>query len=132
MTATTRLAANLRPVAIAAACVGAASVAVLTPMGLFWGAVFGCLGLALGVLNMMLVRRSAAKYALSERSDARRRFAMSVLGRLAVITAIALGFAVLVQPYGLGVFAGLAVFQFLMIIVSSIPLLRQIRQGAQA
>lgn len=130
--ATTREAVNLRRSVVVAACLGGAALAVLAPFGRGWLALFCCLGLALGLLNLVLVRRSAARFAVSEDPNKKRRFAVSVLGRLALITALALGFALMLQPDGLGVFAGLAVFQFLTIATASIPLLRELRQsGAQ-
>jgi hypothetical protein len=52
-----------------------------------------------------------------------------MLGRLAVITAVALVCAIMFRPDGLAVFAGLAIFQLLTIISASVPLVREIRQA---
>lgn len=125
-------AANLRRLSVVAACLGAAAVAVLAPLGYLWLALFGCVGLGLGLLNMALVRRSAARYAAASEPD-KRRFAGSVLGRLALITALAMALAVLLRPAGLGVFAGLAAFQLLMIGSAALPMIKSLRQaGARA
>lgn len=133
LTASARSAANLGRLAVISACLGGAGVAVLTPFGYLWMALFGCLGLALGLLNMALVRRSAAQFAASADPGSKRRFAVGVLGRLALVTAFAVGLALLVRPDGLGVFAGLAAFQLLMIASASVPLFKELRQsGAQA
>jgi hypothetical protein len=122
---------NLRKAAIIAACVGAASFVVLVPAGYPLAAAFFCAGLALGLLNTTMVQRSAARFAAMG-NPSKKRFAGSVLGRLALITVLALGIAVLVQPEGLGVFAGLAAFQLLMIFMASIPLLRELREQSAA
>jgi hypothetical protein len=58
----------------------------------------------------------------------RGAFTRSVLGRLALITVLAFGCALLFRPAGLGVFAGLAVFQFLAVASSMLPLIKEIRK----
>jgi hypothetical protein len=117
---------NLRRAAVVAAGIGAASFVVMVPAGYPLAAAFFCAGLALGLLNTTLVQRSAARFAAMG-DPSKKRFAGAVLGRLALITVLALGIAVLVQPEGLGVFAGLAAFQFMMIFLASVPLLRELR-----
>lgn len=125
-------AANLRRSAVVAGLVGVVAVALLAPFGYLAMALFGCLGLGLGLLNMVLVRRSAALFAISDGSN-KRGFALGVLGRLTVVTVLALGFALLVRPDGLGVFVGLVAFQLIMIATASIPMLKELRQsGAKA
>ena len=119
---------NLRRAALIAACLGAASFGVLAPTGYPLAAAFFCGGLGLGLLNTALVQRSAARFAT--RGDPnKRRFAVSVLARLALITALAVGLALALRPDGLAVFAGLAAFQLLMIFMASVPLLRELRQS---
>ena len=51
-----------------------------------------------------------------------------MLGRLAVITTIALVMAWLVRPAGIAIFGGIALFQFLAIVSSMLPLIKEIRQ----
>lgn len=126
--ASTGTAVSLRRAALIAACVGVAGFVVLAPMGYPLGAAFFCAGLALGLLNTALVQRSAARFAAMG-NPSKKRFAVAVLGRLALITVLALGLALLLQPEGLGVFAGLAGFQLLMIFLASIPMLKELRQS---
>jgi hypothetical protein len=128
LTASTRTAVNLRRAALVAACVGAASFVVLVPMGYPLAAVFFCAGLGLGLLNTALVQRSSARFA-SMANPSKKRFAAAVLGRLALITVLAVSIALLVQPDGLGVFAGLAAFQLLMIFIASVPLVKELRRS---
>ncbi|MGH4021901.1 MAG: ATP synthase subunit I [Pseudonocardiaceae bacterium] len=122
-------AVNLKRLAVVASCVGVAGVAALAPFGHLGMALFGFLGLGLGLLNTALVQRSAARFAASGDPHRKRRSAGSVLGRLALITALAFVVALLVRPDGLGVFVGLAAFQLLMIFTMSAPLLRELRRS---
>jgi hypothetical protein len=128
VTATTKSVVNLRRAVPIAAGLGAVSFVVLTPMGYPLTAAFFCGGLGLGLLNTSLVQRSAARFAASGDPN-KRRFAVSVLARLTLITALAVGLALALQPEGLGVFAGLAIFQLLMIFIASVPLVRELRQS---
>jgi hypothetical protein len=124
----TRSAVNLPRAALIAACLGVASFVVLAPMGYPLAAAFFCGGLGLGLLNTRLVQRSAARFAASG-DPSKRRFAVSVLTRLALITTLAVGLAMVVQPEGLGVFAGLAALQLLMIFMASVPLVKELRRS---
>lgn len=128
VTATTKSVVNLRRAMPIAAGLGAVSFVVLAPMGYPLTAVFFCGGLGLGLLNTSLVQRSAARFAASGDPN-KRKFAVSVLARLTLITALAVGLALALQPEGLGVFAGLAVFQLLMIFIATVPLVRELRQS---
>jgi len=77
---------------------------------------------------MALVQRSAARFAASG-NPVKRRFAMSALARLALITAFAVGLALVLRPQGLAVFAGLAACQLVMIFIASVPLVRELRRS---
>ena len=118
--------ATFRRSAVAAAVIAVVALVVLVPMGLGLYAVFGAVGLGLGVLNSWLVMRAVANFTATQPSKA--AFSRSVLGRLALITVLAFGCALLFRPEGLGVFAGLAVFQFLAVASSMLPLIKEIRK----
>jgi hypothetical protein len=126
--ASTRTAVNLRRATVIAACLGATSFVVVAPMGYPLVAAFFCGGLGLGLLNTALVQRSAARFAASG-DPSKRRFAVAVLARLALITVLAVGLALALQPEGLGVFAGLATLQLLMIFMASVPLIKELRRS---
>jgi len=64
----------------------------------------------------------------SDAKPSKIRFTGSVLVRLAAITVIAFGLVLLFRPPGLAVFGGLALFQFLAIVSSMLPLIKEIRQ----
>jgi hypothetical protein len=117
---------NLRRSIILASCLGVAAVLVTGLFGHVLIGVFACVGLGLGALNSYMVQRAVVRYAASEASNKKGRFTRSVLGRLALITALALGTAFLVRPDGVGIFVGLAFFQLLMIGGSSVTVYKQL------
>lgn len=118
--------ATFRRSAIFAGVAAVVAIAVLIPMGYAMYALFGCIGLALGVFNNALVVQAIANFAAT--SPTKARFAGSVLFRLGIITIVALGCAFLFRPWGIAVVAGLAVFQFLAVASSMLPLIKEIRQ----
>lgn len=120
------MAADLRRVSLLAAILGVAGMVVAVLVGRPWMGAFAVLGLLLGLLNAILVRRSAARFAIVD-SPRKSTFAVSALGRLALITMLAFVFVLFVRPDGLGVFVGLAAFQLLMIGVGLVPLLKDLR-----
>lgn len=121
-------AADLRRVAAIAAGLAAVGVVALVAVGRPLTGLFLVVGFALGLLNALLLRRAAGQFATAE-GGGKSRFAFGALARLAVITALALGVAVLVQPDGVGVFIGLAAFQMLLVGVALVPLLKELRQS---
>ncbi len=126
-------AASLRRLALIAAGIAVVGAAVLAPLGYLVLALYGWVGLALGLLNIALVHRSAARFAGSEDPHKTRRSAGGVLGRLALISLVAVAIAWLARPEGLGVLMGLVTFQFVMIITTLVPLVKELRRtGAQA
>ncbi|MFN2518517.1 MAG: ATP synthase subunit I [Jatrophihabitantaceae bacterium] len=120
--------ANLRRSSIVAAGLGLVSIVVLAILGHPFMGVFATVGLALGAFNNRLLQLSVLSYASTE-SMKKGQFTRRVLLRLGFITAVAFGLALLVQPDGLGVFAGLAVFQVLMLTGASIPVFRSLRHS---
>ena len=60
----------------------------------------------------------------------KKRLSYGVLMRLSAITLLAFGFAFLVRPDGFGIFAGLAVFQILMLVGAALPVFRSLRPSA--
>lgn len=116
----------MRRSAIAAAVVGAIGLAACFPLGYGMYAVFGVAGLALGVLNSFMVMKAVTSFAATKPSKG--RFAGSVLVRLGVLTVIAFVLALLFRPYGFGVFVGIAVFQFVAVMSSMVPLIKETRK----
>ena len=117
---------TVRRAAITAAVVAVAALVVAVPAGYTAWALFGILGLVLGLANSVLAVATVTNFANTQPTKA--RFMGSVLSRLAVITVIAFACALLFRPSGFGVFGGLAVFQFVVVVCSMLPLIKEIRQ----
>jgi hypothetical protein len=113
----------------AAAAVGVVAVVVGALVGHAVAGVLLVVGLGLGAWNTRMVQNSLARFATGNVSNVRRQLAMSVLRRLALVSAIAIGIAVLYRPDGWTVLAGLAFFQALVIGGATRPLLREIQKG---
>ena len=100
----------------AALIVGVASLVAAFSFGYLWVGVGACIGLALGTVNYRLVGVSVDKVAAMDTDNPKRPLAANTLGRLGIITVIALGLAYVNKGLGFGVLAGLAVFQLLLIV----------------
>jgi hypothetical protein len=122
-------AANLRRSTIIGAVVGVVAIVVTSLQGHPLMGVFGLLGIALGAVNNRMLQKSVIAYATSE-TMTKSRFRNGVFGRLGGITLIALAVGLLLRPDGLGVFAGLAVFQILMLVGAALPVFRSLRPSA--
>ncbi len=91
------------------------SMAVLTPLGQVEYGLGVCLGLACGVWNLRALEGSLSRIEPENLKLGRRRFAMGRMGRLGIITAVALLFLVAVRNVGLGMVLGVGVFYAIML-----------------
>ncbi|MEO8889088.1 MAG: AtpZ/AtpI family protein [Jatrophihabitantaceae bacterium] len=119
-------ATNLRRSSIVAGCLGVVGIVVCALVGHPWMGVFACVGLALGALNNLMLQRSVRQYAFGE-AITKKSFRHGVFARLGAVTLLALGAGLIVRPDGLGVFAGLAVFQVVMLVGAAVPVFRSMR-----
>jgi len=119
-----------RPLRLLIVCVALTAVAVTAAwfaghplFGVFFG-----VGLLLGLLNAMLVKR-AVESITAEEHPLKKKMALNSATRLLVITAIALTIAFVFRTNGgLGVLVGLAIFQPLLVFSTSMPVLKKIRK----
>jgi hypothetical protein len=86
------------------------------------------LGIALAIANHRVFQSSAMRFTTTEGVLSRKPFAGSVALRLGICTAVAIGLLIVSRPMGWGVIAGLAVFQFLMLLNALVSLARYQRQ----
>lgn len=75
-----------------------------------------CVGIGMGIVNFRLIQRSVVKVGQREEENKRRPLALNTMGRLAVISVIALGLLFADFDLGLGVVVGLAAFQALLLL----------------
>ena len=121
-------AANLRRSVIVSIVLAVVAIIVTSVAGHPLMGIFGAVGLALGAVNNRMLQLSVLEVRQRRRHDhqeavqPRRASPAS-----AAITLIAIGCGVLLRPDGLGVFAGLAVFQILMLVGAAVPVFRSLR-----
>ncbi len=90
---------------------------------------FGLLGVALGALNNRMLQRSVLRFAANE-TVTKKQFGGSACSGWARSPCSPSRSALLDNPDGLGVFAGLAVFQILMLVGAAVPVFRCLRPTA--
>jgi hypothetical protein len=93
-------------------------------VGVFFG-----VGLALGLLNALLVQRSVDAIT-AEAHPLKRKMALNSATRLMVMTVIGLTIAFIFRPQGLGVVFGMALFQVVLVISTALPVMKKLRAGA--
>lgn len=119
-------AANLRRAAVISAGLAVVAIVLTAVAGRPLMGVFGAVGLALGAANNLMLQRSVLRYG-SDETITRKQFRNGVLRRLAAVTLLAVGCAVLIRPDGLAVFVGLAVFHVVMLVGAALPVFRSLR-----
>ena len=122
-----------RPVRLFVISVGITAVAMLAAglsghlmVGVFFG-----IGLLLGLLNALLVRRSVEAITAQDH-PLKRSMALNSASRLAIITIVGLLIAYVFRPAGLGVVFGLALFQVLLVVSTALPVWQKLRTGEPA
>ena len=120
--------ANLRRAAMISVALSVVAIALTAIDGHPFLGVFGAVGLALGAVNNLMLQRAVIARATGEVT--KRKFNGGVFARLGGVTILAVALALIVRPDGLGVFAGLAVFQILMLVGAAVPVFRSLRPSA--
>lgn len=95
-------------------------------VGVFFG-----IGLLLGLLNALLVRRSVESIT-AKATPLKKSMALNSASRLAIITILGLVIAFLFRPAGLGVLFGIALFQMLLVASTALPIWKKLRAGEPA
>jgi hypothetical protein len=106
-----------------------ASVWILAPMD---KAVLGaCLagGVALGLVNHLYTEYWLLKVISSGANPTRNQMAASTFVRLLILTVVAVGIAVMFWSDGIGVLLGLAIFRLIALVMTSIPLLKELKKA---
>jgi hypothetical protein len=120
-----------RPVRLFAICALLTALATVAAalLGHVMFGVFLGVGLTLGLVNALLVRR-AVDSITAEDHPLKKKMALNSATRLLVITAAGLAIAFIFRPMGLGVLFGLALFQVLLVLTTSLPVLKKLREGS--
>lgn len=110
-------------VALTAVAIAAAGWLDHPMLGVFFG-----IGLLMGLLNALGVRRSVAVIT-ADAHPLKKKMALNSAGRLLVISVIGLIIAFAFRPEGLGVVFGLALFQVLLVLSTALPVWQKMRAG---
>ena len=116
-----------RKTLLVAAVLAAASLWVLGALG-EWPLAFALvIGVALGLGNHLVTEFWLLRIITAGIQPSRNAMIRSTIARLAVLTAVAVGVAVLMWPDGLGVLFGLAIFRLIALSMTSLPLLKELK-----
>jgi hypothetical protein len=89
----------------------------------------GCIagGIALGLVNHVITEFWLLKLLVSGEQPTRKKMIASTITRLAVLSVVAVGCAVAFWPAGIGLLLGLAVFRLIALVMTTIPLLKELK-----
>jgi hypothetical protein len=89
----------------------------------------GCIagGIALALVNHLVTEFWLLKLLVSGGRPTKKNLAMSTISRLAVLSVVAVGCAVAFWPSGIGLLLGLALFRLIALVMTTIPLLKELK-----
>jgi hypothetical protein len=85
-------------------------------------------GVLLGLANHLATEYWLLRIISSGAEPTRSQLMVSTIIRLAVLTVVAIGIAVVLWPDGIGLLLGLAIFRLIALVMTGIPLLRQLKK----
>ena len=108
--------------------------AALMVLGLFFGQ-YGewtlafCIagGVLLGLLNHLFTEYWLLRIIVSGAQPTRAQLTSTTIVRLAVLSVVAVGIAVAFWPAGIGLLLGLAIFRLISLVMTAIPLLKELK-----
>ncbi|MGC4111040.1 MAG: hypothetical protein QM747_11580 [Nocardioides sp.] len=112
------------------------AVAVVLAVAAYWvlgqldeWVLAGCIagGVGLGLLNHVATEYWLLRVITGGEQPTRARLARSTLVRLLVLSVVAVGIAVKFWPDGIGLLFGLAIFRLIALVMTTIPLLKELR-----
>ena len=84
-------------------------------------------GVFLGLLNHLYTEYWLLKIIESGAQPTRNQMIAATISRLTVLTLVAVGVAVLFWPDGIGLLLGLAVFRLIALVMTGLPLLKELK-----
>ena len=90
----------------------------------------GCIagGIGLGLVNHLATEYWLLRIITSGAEPTRNEMIFATVARLTVLTAAAVTIAVLFWPDGIGLLLGLAIFRLVALVMTSVPLLKELRK----
>lgn len=120
---------NQRRACILALALAVAGPWVAIPLGSWEHGVFFSVGILLGLVNHVLTEHFLLRSVEADDDISRSQYAKSSLARLVGISVVAVGLTVLFWPTGGTVLFGLAIFHLIALVLTGIPLLKEVRKA---
>jgi hypothetical protein len=86
-------------------------------------------GVLLGLVNHLMTELWLLRIITSGAQPSRGQMIASTLTRLGLLTVVALGIAIAFWPDGIGLLLGLAIFRLIALVMTGLPLLKELKQG---
>jgi hypothetical protein len=86
-------------------------------------------GVLLGLLNHLLTEYWLLRIITSGAQPTRAQLTSTTIVRLAVLSVVAIGIAVAFWPAGIGLLLGLAIFRLISLVMTAIPLLKELKNA---
>lgn len=119
---------NQRRALIMAGCLVVAAIWISVPLGEWQSGLFLAIGIALGAINHVLTEHVLLRSVEAGDLPTRKQYAASSLFRLMGVSLVAVALAAFFWPYGAAVLFGLAIFHLIALVLTGIPLLREVRK----
>ncbi len=90
----------------------------------------GCIaaGIGLGLFNHLATEYWLLRIITSGEQPTRSEMIFATVARLTVLTVVAVTIAVVFWPDGIGLLLGLAIFRLIALVMTSVPLLKELKQ----
>ena len=117
-----------RKITLVALALAVAAFWIAGQMGEWRLATAIAVGVALGLANHLATEFWLLRIIADGREPSRGAMIRSTLVRLVVLTVVAISIAVVWWPDGIGLLLGLAVFRLIALVMTTIPLLRELKE----
>jgi hypothetical protein len=113
-------------------------VAVVLALAAYWvlgqlgeWTLAGCIagGVGLGLLNHLVTEFWLLRIITSGREPTRAQLTSTTIVRLAVLSVVAVAAAVAFWPAGIGLLLGLAIFRLIALVMTALPLLKELKNA---
>ena len=86
-------------------------------------------GIALGLFNHLVTEYWLMRIITSGEQPTRNKMIASTMTRLLLLTLVAVGIAVMFWPDGIGLLLGLALFRLIALVMTGLPLLKELKNS---
>ena len=117
-----------RKTTILAFVLAVAAFWIVGQMGEWWLATCLCIGVALGLLNHLATEFWLLRIIVSGAQPTRGQMTRSTIVRLVLLSVLAVGLTIFLWPDGVGVLMGLAIFRLIALAMTSITLLKELKE----